>query len=377
MRQTFISVISLIVFLYMVWAFSVFAEPPFPDMDDWQKTDFSIRSVSLGEMIEGGPGKDGIQSIDDPDFETISQASEWLSNNEPVIAFIVNDKAKAYPLQILMYHEIVNDQLEDKKITVTYCPLCNAAMVFSRTHSEGDYEFGITGKVYASNMVMYDRQSESWWLQFTGEAVVGVHTGKQLELLPSQIVSFEHFKNSYPNGLVLSKNTGFNKKYGVNPYTHYDSRTIPIGWFFRKPFDTRLPAMERVLGISISDDALALPFSKLNSKPLIQLDIGTENILVISKPGMASSMDKRLIHESKNILAAAAYSRVVDDVALDFEITQGVIKDTQTGSTWNMFGVAEQGELAGTRLQKIDKGVYFAFVWLDFYPESVIFGAGQ
>lgn len=375
MRQPFISVVSLMAFLYAIWAFSVFAEPPFPDMSEWQKTDFSLHSVPLEEMIEGGPGKDGIQSIDDPKFESMSDAAKWLNGNEPVIAYIVNGNAKAYPLQILMYHEIVNDQLEDQKIAVTYCPLCNAAMVFSRSYSKEEFIFGTTGKVHTSNLVMYDRQSESWWLQFTGEAVVGKHTGKQLQLLPSQIVSFEHFRNSYPNGLVLSRNTGFDKKYGINPYAHYDSRALPIGWFFRKPFDDRLPAMERVLGVATSTQEMALPFSKINSLPLIQTEIGTEKVLVISKPGMASSMDKRLIHESKNVLAAAAYSRKVDGVVLDFEFMQGEIKDTQTGTSWNMFGVAEQGELAGKRLSKIDRGVYFAFVWLDFYPESVIFSS--
>ena len=375
MRQSFISVVSLIVFLYMIWAFSVFAEPPFPDMDQWQKTDFSAHSVPLEDMIEGGPGKDGIQSIDAPEFESTSKAAKWLNENEPVIAFIVNGKAKAYPLQILMYHEIVNDQLGDQKIAVTYCPLCNAAMIFSRSYSYEDFDFGTTGKVYTSNLVMYDRQSETWWLQFTGEAVVGEYTGKSLELLPSQIVSFEHFKNNYPDGLVLSRNTGFDKKYGVNPYTHYDSRSIPIGWFFRKPFDDRLPAMERVLGVATTNEAMAFPFSSLNTQPLVHTDIGEEKILVISKPGVASSMDKLLIHESKDVLAAAAYSRVVGNRVLDFEVRQGKIIDKQTESSWNMFGVAEQGELAGTRLTKIDRGVYFSFVWLDFYPQSVIFGS--
>ena len=375
MHQPFISVVSLIAFLYMIWALSVFAAPPFPDMENWQKTDFSIHSVPLEEMIEGGPGKDGIQSIDEPEFEIISEALKWLNTNEPVIAFSVDGKAKAYPLQILMYHEIVNDQLSDKKIAVTYCPLCNAAMVFSRTYPEGNFDFGTTGKVYTSNLVMYDRQSETWWLQFTGEAVVGKHTGKSLELLPSQIVSFEHYKNAYPDGLVLSRNTGFEKKYGVNPYAHYDSRLLPIGWFYRKPFDDRLPAMERVLGIAASNEAMALPFSQLSSQALINTDVGTEKVLVISKSGMASSMDKRLIHESKDVLAAAAYSRVVDGKLLDFEIRQGKIVDLQTESSWNMFGVAEQGELAGTRLTKVDRGVYFSFVWLDFYPQSVIFGS--
>ena len=134
MHKTVTASVGLFVFLYVFWAFSVFAKPPFLDMGDWGNTDFSRTTVELRDMVEGGPGKDGIQSIDVPKFISINAAKEWLDAREPVVVFSHGSQSKAYPLQILMYHEIVNDQLGDQEISVTYCPLCNAAMVFSRRH---------------------------------------------------------------------------------------------------------------------------------------------------------------------------------------------------------------------------------------------------
>jgi hypothetical protein len=372
MGKTIVISMGLFVSLNLFAVLSVFATPLFPDMNDWLNTDFSHTTVKLSGMIEGGPGKDGIRSIDQPKFETIESAEKWLDARDPVIVFSSGAKSKAYPLQILIYHEIVNDRLGDDEIAITYCPLCNAAMVFSRLHKGSLLDFGTTGKVYTNNLVMYDRQTQSWWLQFTGEGVVGDYAGDSLKLLPSQIVSFKQFKDAYPSGEVLSNKTGFNKKYGINPYANYDSRVVPIVWFYRKPFDVRLPAMERVLGMVDGDDAVAFPFSYLNTTPLVQTKAGNSDVLIISKPGMASAVDARTIRESKDILAAAAYSRKLKGRSLDFEFNNKIV-DLQTGSTWNMFGVAVDGELKDARLKKLDRGVYFSFVWLDFYPHSKIF----
>lgn len=373
MNKSIFTGLGLIVSLYFVWMWSVFAKPPFDDMQDWQKTDFGRHSIQFEDIIEGGPGKDGIRSIDKPMFESLQQAQGWLNSREPVVAFTNNGEAKAYPLQILMYHEIVNDHVGGLPIFVSYCPLCNAAMVFSRRYQDEVLEFGVSGKVYNSNLVMYDRQTESWWLQFTGSGIVGQYTDTQLDLLPSQIVSFAQYQQAHPNGTVLSRSTGFNKKYGVNPYAHYDSRHLPVAWFYRKPFDDRLPAMERVLGVAVENNVTAFPLAKLNQSALVQTKVADIPVLIISKAGMASAVDERLIKESKDILAAAAFSREINGRQLDFEIKDGEIIDKQTQSVWNMFGQALSGELKGTRLQQVDRGVYFSFVWLDFYPQSEIF----
>lgn len=370
-----IASISLVIALYLVWVFSVFAKPPFDDQKDWPKTDFSQATIAFEDIVEGGPGKDGIQSIDEPTFVDISQASEWLDDREPVVVFTHERESRAYPLQILMYHEMVNDNVVGLPICVTYCPLCNAAMIFSRRYQHRELEFGVSGKVYNSNMVMYDRQTESWWLQFTGEGVVGEYSGATLELLPSQLVSFSQFQQAYPQGEVLSRPNGFNLKYGINPYMHYDSRYLPIAWFFRKPFDDRLPAMQRVLGLALNKQAVAFPLTDLKQSALLQIDVANEPVLIISKAGMASAVDKKLIKESKDVLAAVAFSRKHDKQQLDFELIGNKIVDKQTNSTWNMFGQAVEGVLKGARLKQLDRGVYFSFVWLDFYPQSSIYAS--
>ena len=344
--------------------------------DDFQqgwRTDFSRSSIPLSEIVASGLGKDGFRSLENPKFEYVLEASSWLESSAPVIAVAIDGQAKAYPLQILMYHELVNDNLSDTAITITYCPLCNAAMVFNRLVDGEELEFGISGQVYASNMVMYDRQTESWWLQFTGEGIVGEYVGKELTLLPSQIVSFKQFAESFPSGQILSKETGYNKKYGINPYLHYDSRLTPFKRFFSKPPDPRLPALERVLGIVINDKVWAFPFSELRDQAFLQDKLSEEPVLIIGLDSVASAVDARQIKDSANTLAAAVYSRRLDGRVLEFKQTSAGVIDTQTQSLWNLFGQAIQGPLKGKQLIKIDKGVYFAFVWLDFYPQTQIF----
>ncbi len=272
-----------------------------------------------------------------------------------------------------MYHEIVNDKVLDQAITVTYCPLCNAAMVFAREINNEQLEFGVSGKIYNSNLVMYDRQSQSWWLQFTGEGIVGKHAGATLKLLPSQLVSFAQFQHAYADGKVLSRKTGFNKKYGVNPYAHYDSRKLPVTWFYGKPYDNRLPAMHRVLGVVLAQQAMAFPLTELIQSALLETHFADEPILIISKAGMASAVDKKIIKQSKDVRAAVAFSRMLNGRQLDFTLIDDEIVDKQTNSVWNMFGESTRGQLSGSKLQQLDRGVYFSFVWLDFYPQSKIF----
>ena len=186
----------------------------------WPDTDFTIHSVDYDEIISGGPPPDGIPAIDDPVFESVNEADEWLGEDWPVMLFELNGDARAYPLAILIHHEIVNDVVGDRPVAVTFCPLCNATIAFDRTLPDGILlDFGTTGNLRNSDLVMYDRQTKSWWQQFTGEAIVGELTGTRLEFLPSQIVAWSDFKASHPDGKVLSRETGYNRPYGLNPYS--------------------------------------------------------------------------------------------------------------------------------------------------------------
>ena len=167
----------------------------------WE-TDFSRHSVPFNEIFSGGVPRDGIPPLDDPKFTTPEQADQWLGDAEPVISFEINGDARAYPLQILTWHEVVNDVVGGVPVVATFCPLCNSAIVFDRTLDGVVHDFGVSGKLRNSDLIMWDRQTESWWQQFTGEAIVGELTGTKLTLLPASIISWVDFKAANPEGQV-------------------------------------------------------------------------------------------------------------------------------------------------------------------------------
>ena len=173
--------------------------------EEWPRTDFSRLTVDLEEIVSGGPPKDGIPALDNPTFVYPRYANSWLDEREPVIVVEIDGSARAYPLQILIYHEIVNDELNGHPISITFCPLCNASIVFDRRLDGEILDFGTTGKLRKSDLVMYDRQSESWWQQFTGIGIVGKYAGKELKQLPSAIVSYAAFKKQYPKNTHCPK----------------------------------------------------------------------------------------------------------------------------------------------------------------------------
>ena len=221
------------------------ADPIFWNMQGW-KTDFEKSSVDLARILSGGPPKDGIPSIDNPIFEFVPGVDD-LPANEPVVGVTIDGDARAYPLRILTWHEIVNDVVGDVPIAVTYCPLCNSAPVFERRLADGRIPtFGVSGKLKDSNLIMYDRQTETWWQQFTGEAIVGERTGEKLKFVPARLQSYGQFAEENPNGRVLVPNNPGARNYGRNPYVAYDAEGS-------RPFlyDGQLPEninpMERVI----------------------------------------------------------------------------------------------------------------------------------
>ncbi len=345
----------------------------FPFAGEWPRTDFSRRAVDLDEIESGGPSKDGIPAIDRPHFVPPQEASRWLDAREPVIVFEHHGEARAYPLQILMFHEIVNDTVGGLPVAVTFCPLCNASIVFDRQVAGSVLDFGTTGKLRKSDLVMYDRQTESWWQQFTGKGIVGRYAGTTLTQLPSTIAAFEDFRKGYPQGRVLSRQTGFNRPYGKNPYRGYD-RIGDTPFLFRDPVDPRLPAMERVLGVTHGGKTRIYPFAALAASPVINDEVGGEPIAVFSQEGMLSALDAEIIRDSRRVPAAAAYSRRLNGRVLSFERRDGRIVDRETSSEWDIFGRAIAGPLKGARLKPVDSGVHFAFAWLAFNPASEIYG---
>ncbi|MGH2948018.1 MAG: DUF3179 domain-containing protein [Solirubrobacteraceae bacterium] len=339
------------------------------------KTDFTRHSVPLGEFISGGPPRDGIPPIDEPKPVAIAAADEWLDAKEPVLVVEVGGKARAYPIQILVWHEIVNDRLGGRPIAVTYCPLCNSSLVFDRQVDDvGLLRFGTTGNLRHSDLVMWDDRTESWWQQLTAEAVVGELTGTRLEVLPSQTLSWADFKVRHPDGDVLSRDTGHDREYGANPYEGYDDPDSQPFLLEGAP-DRRLPPKERVVAIRDGDGAVVVPFSRLAREPVAQVEARGVPVVVLYKRGVVSPLDAAAIAESRDVGTAGTFDRRLDGRTLSFEPAgDGRFRDRETGSTWDVTGRATAGPLAGSRLPPVVSDQQFWFALAAFLPDARIVG---
>jgi hypothetical protein len=343
---------------------------------EW-RTDFSRHTVPLEEIVAGGPPKDGIPALDHPQFVSVSQADTWLSAREPVIVVQDANAAKAYPLQILIWHEIVNDVVGARPIAVTYCPLCNTALAFDRRLEGTTLDFGTTGRLRYSDLVMYDRQTESWWQQATGEGIVGQFAGGQLEFVSAPLVSWATFKAAFPSGRVLSRRTGFDRPYGQNPYARYDDpRGSPIASFFHGRRNDRLPAMERVVAVSVGSEDVAYSFRALRGRLAINDEAGGVPIVVLWAPGTSSAVDDGQIARGRDVGASGVFDRRAGARVLEFEPAgTGRFRDRVTGSDFDLLGHATSGPLLGTALRPIPHGDPFWFAWGVFKPGTRIVDA--
>ncbi len=355
-----------------VWtadSISRFVRPDLVDGESGVTTNFCKHSVDYNEILSGGPPPDGIPPIDEPTFDTIAVGDEWLADVQPVIALAKGDEAKAYPLAILTRHEIANDVIDGTPVAVTFCPLCNAAVVFNREVEGEVLRFGVSGNLRNSDMVMWDNKTLSWWQQFTGQGIVGDHTGTQLEFIPAPLVSWKDFKDAYPEGEVLSSN---DRNYGQNPYAGYDSTTQPF-LFLGTP-DSRLPATERILGYHKDDTAVAYPLPEIQEAKILEDQIDGRDIVIFYAPGQVSALDKSIIEKSKEVGSAAMFIPEVEGQALTFRYDNDQIFDNETDSEWNVFGQAINGELEGAALEPVLSHMHFWFAWAAFQPDTVLYG---
>jgi hypothetical protein len=342
---------------------------------EWPRTDFSRHAVDLREIVSGGPPKDGIPPIDKPAFVSPVEADRWLAADEPVLVFAHAGDARAYPLQILIWHEIVNDVVGDRPVAVTFCPLCNSALVFDRRVQAKVLDFGTTGKLRHSDLVMWDRQTESWWQQLTGEAIVGELMGTRLTALPAPLVAYGTFRTAYPQGRVLSRDTGRQRDYGSNPYVGYDNPAIRQPFLLRGAPDARLPAMERVVALELGGEAKAYPYGELAKVGAVNDRVGGLDVVVLHRSGTRSALDGHAIATSRDVGTGAVFERAVQGRTLTFELREGALLDRETGTRWSLLGQALDGPLQGQRLTPVVHGNHFAFAWLAFRPQSAIYRA--
>ena len=335
-------------------------------------TDFSRHTVPYSDIMSGGVPRDGIPPIYDPKYVTIEDSDTWIEDQEPVVALEVDGNARAYPLQILTWHEIANDIVGDIPVAVTFCPLCNSAIAFDRRLDGVVHTFGVSGNLRNSDLIMWDHETQTWWQQLTGEAIIGSLAGKRLSILPAPIVSYADFKQAHPEGLVLSRETGHSRSYGSNPYSGYD-RVDEHPFLFRGDTDGRLLPKERVAAVTVDGIDTAFPYSVLKEEGAVNHTIGETGIVVFYKEGTVSALDKGLIRNSRDVGATAIYRSGLNGQTLTFRPTDGGFVDDETGSEWNILGEAVDGPLSGSRLEPIASADHFWFAWAAFKPETVIY----
>lgn len=278
---------------------------------EWPNTDFTRIGVDVSE-IDGNLPRDVIPSIDDPRFIKVSDVQLEsgptssdsrayarrmragdisLSLRDPVISLVIDGEARAYPLRIMMYHEIVNDDIGGRPVVVTFCPLCNAAVAFDRRIDGKTLDFGVTGKLRHSDLIMYDRQTYTWWQQFTGLGIIGAGQGRRLERLPARLESYRTFAARHPNGMVLMPDETSTAPYGRNPYFRYDTASRPF--LYRGGLPEGIKPLARVVAV----DGTAYSLELLRSRGVIE-----ENGYRISwRPGQASALDAHRVAEGRDV----------------------------------------------------------------------------
>ncbi len=343
-------------------------------LDDRFNSAFPDPLIDLEELISGGPPPDGIPAIDTPKFERADQV-DWLGDTEAVLSLTVEGETRAYPLRVMTWHEIVNDVVGGVPVAVTYCPLCNSGVAFQRAVTgRGTLSFGTSGLLYADNLVMYDRQTESLWPQLTGEASVGVLTGTELVAIPMGTVAWRDFVADDPTAKVLSQDTGFDRRYGVNPYSGYDDPDGRLLFGLPDDLDTRLPVKERVVGLVDGTASLAVVRGSLAGTDPLEVTVGSRRLVVWHRPGQASALDAGTIAGGADIGTVGVFDPVLDGERLHFESDGSGFRDRETGSTWNVLGRSTAGPLEGAELQPYRHLDTFWFAWASFHVDTDVLG---
>jgi hypothetical protein len=326
--------------------------------------------VDLNRVLSGGPPPDGIPPIDDPIFQTANTVN-WLRCNEPVLSLSVNGEARAYPVQIMTWHELVNDTFGEVPVTVSYCPLCNSALSYRRDPDGRVVTFGTSGRLFNSSLVMYDRETQSLWTHFNGAAVAGELVGTELELLPMQTTSWASFIQQNPEGLVLTRETGHDRRYGQNPYSGYDNvDTDPFA--FDQEADPRLPAKQRIVGIRRGADSAAVVLDDVAAAGVLVTEVDGDSLSVWHLPGTASALDATAIVDGRDIGAIGVFLPTADGQALTFSRDGEQFVDAETGSSWTIQGQAVDGPLAGEQLEQVEHLDTFWFALAAFEPDTRI-----
>ena len=336
-------------------------------------TSFQIASVALTELHTGGLERYRATPIDAPRFVDGEEADAFLDPRDPVIAFGTGSDARAYPLRILVWHEVVNDIVGGQPLLITYDPRFNSAQVFERRLLGAAMRFRALDGLHRGGRLLWDSLTQSWWRQFTGEAIVGDYTGLRLQPRPSLLVSYAEFKRTFPQGQVLGPksrpDSDATADYSATGYAGYD-RGSDRPPFFDGVLDQRLQPTARVLALEHNGEATAFDFSHLATQRVVNYEVGAQPVVALWSPGALSVLDTPQIANARDVGMAALHGRQVNGRLLTFELAEGAFRDLETGSVWSLSGLAQSGPLAGAQLPPLLHGSPFWFAWADLYPQT-------
>ena len=312
-------------------------------------------AIPKDEVLDGGPGKDGIPSVDDPIFITAATAT-YLNETDLVLGYVSGNVAKAYPHAILNWHEIINDNANGDNIAIIYCPLTGTGIGWSRELNGETTTFGVSGFLYNSNIIPYDRKTDSNWSQLRMDCVNGELSGTEAETYQLVETTWETWKEMYPSTTVVSEETGVNRNYSEYPYgdyrTNHSNLNFPVS-----NSDGRLPNKQRVLGVLVNDKAKAYSLTDFGDNVTVIEDLFNTIPLVAA----GSSADNFIV----------AFDRRISGVELDFEPVQDslpiILKDNE-GNRWDVFGNALSGPRTGQKLIQLESMMGYWFSYAAFYP---------
>ena len=336
-------------------------------------TNFQIASIALSELHTGDLERYRPVPIDIPRFDDVDEAEAFLHPHDPVIALAVGQAARAYPLRFLVWHEVVNDVVDERPVLVTYDPRTNATGVFERRLLGAAMRFRAADIVHRGSRLLWDSLTQSWWRQFTGKAVVGDLTCLRLRPRPSLLVSFAEFGRTFPRGRILDPGSRPDRddrpQYGATNYPGYDSLPSPPP-SFNGAADPRLPPTARVLALELNGQAAAFDFGHLAVQRVLNDELGGQPVVALWSPGALSVLDTLQIADARDVGMAAAHGREVDGRLLTFEFAEGAFRDRETGSVWSLSGRAISGPLAGAQLPPLVHNTPFWWAWAAHNPAT-------
>lgn len=325
--------------------------------------------IDPAELLDGA-SYDGIPAVDDPLILSAQQADAALVDDEQVMLVEQDGEARAYPVRSLIRHEIFNDELAGRPVLVTWCPLCNTGIAFDRRVDGQVERFGVSGQLYRSALVMFDRRTQSLWPQPVGVAALGPLLGTELEVLPSSLLPWREVRRAYPD-LTVALGAASELEEARNPYQGYDTSGTPF--LFQGDTDQRLPAFTRVAGITVDEVSRAYSYDLLRRKRAIDAELEGVPLVVLWSPGSASPLDTDDVRNGRDVGSAAIYDRRLGDRVLTFAPAGGEqFRDRETGSRWTIAGLAVDGPLEGQRLTRRVHQDAFWFAWAAFQPDTEV-----